>query len=160
MRERLRRHLTYANVMATIAVFGVLAGSGAYAASKIGTRDIENGAVTAKKLHKKAVKTSRIAAAAVTSEKIGSGQVGGKALGTITERSATDADIPPGDSGQAEVQCHANEQVVSGGSDYTGTDVSITASRFEPPNGWSVFLDNEAASGNADLTTHAYCLAP
>jgi hypothetical protein len=158
--SRIRRHLNYANVMSTIAVFAVLAGGSAWAASKIGTQDLENGAVTARKLHKKAVRTSKIAAGAVTSGKIGSGQVGAKALGTIRERSATKQGIPAGDSGQMGVQCHANEQVLSGGSDYGGTDVSITASRFEPPNGWRVFLDNEAASGDADLTVHAYCLAP
>jgi hypothetical protein len=39
------RRLTYANAMATIAVFGVLAGGGAYAASKIGAGDIAKNAV-------------------------------------------------------------------------------------------------------------------
>jgi hypothetical protein len=33
--NRIRRHLTYANVMATVAVF-ILLGGGAYAATKIG----------------------------------------------------------------------------------------------------------------------------
>lgn len=42
---RLRGRLTYANVMSTIAVFGVLAGGGAYAATKIGPRDIRKNAV-------------------------------------------------------------------------------------------------------------------
>ncbi|HMC06639.1 MAG TPA: hypothetical protein VKG89_04495 [Solirubrobacterales bacterium] len=53
--SRIRPHLTYSNVMSTIAVFGVLAGSTAWAASKIGTSEIKNGAVTAKKLHNNAV---------------------------------------------------------------------------------------------------------
>lgn len=42
MLDRIRRRLTYANVMATIAVFGVLAAGGAYAASKIGTNQIKD----------------------------------------------------------------------------------------------------------------------
>lgn len=42
----IRTRLTYANVMATIAVFGVL-GGGAYAASKIGPEDIKKNAVRA-----------------------------------------------------------------------------------------------------------------
>ena len=45
--RRIRAHLTYSNVMSTIAVFGVLAGGSAWAASKIGTNEIEPGAVTA-----------------------------------------------------------------------------------------------------------------
>jgi hypothetical protein len=47
--------LTYANVMATIAVFGVLAGGGAWAASRlakdsVGTRQLRDDAVTSKKV--------------------------------------------------------------------------------------------------------------
>ena len=67
--SRIRPHLTYANVMSTIAVFGVLAGGSAWAASKIDTNQIENGAVTAKKLHKNAVTTKKIKDDAVTGEK-------------------------------------------------------------------------------------------
>jgi hypothetical protein len=44
----MRRHLTYANVVATLAAFGVLAGGGAYAASKIGAEDIKRNAIRTK----------------------------------------------------------------------------------------------------------------
>ena len=46
--DGLRRRLTYANVMSTIAVFGVLAGGGAWAATKIGSDGIKAGAVRSK----------------------------------------------------------------------------------------------------------------
>jgi len=72
---RIRAHLTYANVMATIAVFGVVAGGGAYAASKIDTPDIANKAITAKKLDSEAVKTSKLRSGAVTSDKLAEGAV-------------------------------------------------------------------------------------
>jgi hypothetical protein len=151
MIERLRRRLTYANVMATLAMFAAL-GGGAYAAATIGAGDIKKNAVRSKHIKTNVVKGRDVAEDTLV--------IGAQALGTIRERSATDPDIAAGDSGQAGVQCHANEQFLSGGSDYSGTDVSIAATRFEPPNGWRVFLDNEAGSGEASLTAHVYCLAP
>lgn len=68
--ERIRRYLTYANVMSTIAIFGVLAGGSAFAASKIGTNQIKNGAVTTEKLHDKAVTKPKLGDAAVTTAKL------------------------------------------------------------------------------------------
>jgi hypothetical protein len=67
--RRIRPHLTYSNVMSTIAVFAVLAGGSAWAASKIGTNQIKKGAVTAKKLHNNAVTTAKIRDDAVTGAK-------------------------------------------------------------------------------------------
>ena len=68
--EKLARRLTYANVMSTVAVFGVLAGGSAWAASRIGSRDIKNGAVTTKKLKTAAVTTAKLANNAVTAAKL------------------------------------------------------------------------------------------
>ena len=68
--KRLRSKFTYANVMATIAVFISLGGAG-YAAirlprNSVGTRQIQNGAVTGAKLKKGAVTASAIAPGAIT----------------------------------------------------------------------------------------------
>ncbi|HSI79709.1 MAG TPA: SUMF1/EgtB/PvdO family nonheme iron enzyme [Solirubrobacterales bacterium] len=63
MLNRLQPRLTYANVMSTIAVFGVLAGGGAYAASKIGPKDIRRNAVKSKHVAKNAVKGKQVAEA-------------------------------------------------------------------------------------------------
>jgi hypothetical protein len=68
--EPITRRLTYANAMATIAVFGVLAGGGAYAASKIGAGDIAKNAVRSKHIKKNAVKTPKIKNGAVTEAKL------------------------------------------------------------------------------------------
>ncbi len=42
---KVREHLTYANVVATLALVGVIGGGGAYAASKIGSSGIENNSI-------------------------------------------------------------------------------------------------------------------
>ena len=61
MMRWLQPRLTYANVMSTIAVFGVLAGGGAYAASKIGADDIKRNAVRSKHIKDAQVKRRDIA---------------------------------------------------------------------------------------------------
>lgn len=58
-----------AMVVALLALFVSLGGV-SYAATKIGTRQIKNGAVTAKKLHKNAVTTKKIHNGAVNGAKI------------------------------------------------------------------------------------------
>ncbi len=70
MFDRLRHRLTYANVMSTIAVFGVLAGGGAYAASTIGPEDIKTNAVRSPHIKSGEVKTPDLANGAVTTGKL------------------------------------------------------------------------------------------
>jgi hypothetical protein len=70
MLNGLRSRLTYANVMATVALFLVVAGGGAYAASKL-----KNGSVTSAKLAKGAVTNSKLAKGAVTNSKLADGAV-------------------------------------------------------------------------------------
>ncbi len=62
----LRRHLTYANVVATLALFLVLSGGAAYAAAKldknsVGTKQLKNGAVTTAKLKNGSVTGAKVA---------------------------------------------------------------------------------------------------
>jgi hypothetical protein len=75
MLDRNRHRLTYANVMATIAVFGVLAGGGAYAASKIGPSDIARNAVRSKHIKDSQVKRRDIAAKLIEGLVSGPGSV-------------------------------------------------------------------------------------
>jgi len=63
------RRPTPALIISVMALFIAL-GSGAYAASKIGTNDIKNNAVTGKKIDKKAVKPSKLHRGAVKVNKI------------------------------------------------------------------------------------------
>lgn len=63
-----------ASLLALIALVAALAGT-AYAAKKIGTNQLKNGAVTTKKLKKGAVKPAKLADAAVTTAKLADGAV-------------------------------------------------------------------------------------
>jgi hypothetical protein len=83
--KQIRKRLTYANVMSSLAVFMILGGATAVAATKIGTPQLKAGAVKTGKLAKEAVKagklaknairTDKIADAAVTTPKIADGAV-------------------------------------------------------------------------------------
>jgi hypothetical protein len=67
--KRLRVHLTYANVTATLALFLVLAGGSAFAAGRlaknsVGTKQLKNAAVSAAKIRKGAVTPTKLSAGA------------------------------------------------------------------------------------------------
>ncbi|MET0731141.1 MAG: hypothetical protein ABWZ03_08120 [Solirubrobacterales bacterium] len=72
----MRSKLTYANVASTIALFLALTGGVVYAASKIGTKDIQRQAVTEKKIAPGAVKNGKLAAGSVSTEKLADAAVG------------------------------------------------------------------------------------
>ena len=80
MSGMLRGKFTYANVMSTIAVFGVLAGGSAYAAATIGADDIKNNAVRSRHIRNKAVSTAKLANGAVSTAKLAARAVGSAKL--------------------------------------------------------------------------------
>ena len=83
--KQIRKRVTYANVMSSIAVFLVLGGGAAYAAKKIGSNEIKGNSITTGKIKKEAVvrgkikkaaiDSSRLAESAVTTSKIANGAV-------------------------------------------------------------------------------------
>jgi hypothetical protein len=78
--KQIRQRLTYANVMSSIAVFLVLGGATAFAAShlgknSVGSKQLKKNAVTTAKIKKNAVTAAKIKKGAVTGAKIGSGAV-------------------------------------------------------------------------------------
>jgi hypothetical protein len=86
---RVRKKLTYSNVLASLALFICLGGAAVAAGlpnNSVGAAKLKNGAVTPKKLRKEAVRTLKIAAGAVTGSKLASGAVGAGALanGAVT----------------------------------------------------------------------------
>jgi hypothetical protein len=78
--KRLSKHLTYANVIATLALFIALGAGSAIAASQlapksVGAKQLRPGAVTADKIRKNAVTAPKIEALAVKSGKLAGGAV-------------------------------------------------------------------------------------
>jgi hypothetical protein len=73
--KQIRKRLTYANVMSSVAVFLVLGGGAAYAAKKIGNHQIKGNSITAAKLRKNAVTTAKIKPNAITTKKVAKGAV-------------------------------------------------------------------------------------
>jgi hypothetical protein len=78
--RRLRPGLTYANVVATLALFLALSGGVVWAANKITSKQIGKGAVKNKNLAKNAVKAKNLAKKSVTSAKIAKGAVKNAAI--------------------------------------------------------------------------------
>jgi hypothetical protein len=83
--KKIRKRLTYANVMSSIAVFLVLGGATALAAglakNSVGSKQLKKNAVTAAKIKNNAVTGSKIQAAAVDGSKIAVGAVTAAQLG-------------------------------------------------------------------------------
>lgn len=92
--KQIRKRLTYANVMSSIAVFLVLGGATAFAAvelgkNSVGSKQLKKNAVTTSKIKKNAVTTSKIKKNAVTGAKVKE-----SSLGTVPTANLANS-IPP-----------------------------------------------------------------
>jgi hypothetical protein len=79
--KKIRKRLTYANVMSSIAVFLVIGGASAFAAShlaknSVGTKQLKNNAVTTAKIKKNAVTGAKVKDGSLTGADINLGTVG------------------------------------------------------------------------------------
>jgi hypothetical protein len=73
--KQIRKRLTYANVMSSLAVFLILGGATAFAATKIGANQIKANSIKTGKIVKEAVVTGKIKKGAVTESRIADGAV-------------------------------------------------------------------------------------
>jgi hypothetical protein len=93
--KQIRRHITYANVMSSIAVFLILGGATAFAAvQKIGANEIKANSIKTGKIVKEAVTAGKIKNLAVIEAKLGEGAVTASKIGkeaVTTEKIAKDA---------------------------------------------------------------------
>jgi hypothetical protein len=157
----IRRHLTYANVMSTIAVFVVMGGS-AYALAKhsVGTKQLKNKAVTTKKIKNGAVTGAKIAAGAVPATGF-----------NVTVTSAAGPTITPGNVGGATATCPAGKKAIAGGGLSDGTNNGAYIEDSRPVNGttgsptaggtftgWRVIWQNQTGATNKTPTVYVVCL--
>ncbi len=73
--QAVRKRLSYANVVATMALFLALSGGVVWAAGKVGSKSLKANAVTAGKIKRNAVTNAKIRNSAVTAAKIKAGAV-------------------------------------------------------------------------------------
>src|SRR4051795_8546048 len=80
----IRKRLTYANVMSSLAIFLILGGATAFAAKKIGSSGLKANSVTTAKIKKEAVTTKKIKKNAVTGAKVKDGSLTGADINLST----------------------------------------------------------------------------
>lgn len=152
--RRLRDRLTYANVIATLALFIAL-GGGALAAShlgknSVGSKQLKKNAVTTAKIKNEAVTTEKIKNGSVTNGKLANGSVGSAQLqansitgANVQDGSLSGVDLAPGtiptptprtarlQSGETITGFMAIEVYATGGTEFFGTGSSFA---FLPQN--------------------------
>ena len=151
MIDRFKPRLTYANVVASIALFIVLGGV-AWAHGKIGTPDLKNGAVTTPKLKGNAVKAGKLGPGSVVTAKVADDVVTAPKLGPTTVRTNSVSNTVATKS--VSVSCLAGEQVLGGGGGIPSPGSGHVLARSEPSgNGWSV-----TGHGTSSWTLQVYAL--
>ena len=163
----------HAMAVAMIALLVAL-GSGAYAASKVGTKDIKDEAVTGKKLAKNAVKSNKtkdgglkgkdLKDGTVTSEKLAEGAT---AL-NITVRSSGERVLTPGSDSIVSADCEAGEFATGSSiSLLDGSSLDFAPTRDEPspisspPTGWfSRVVHLGVTTNNIRVIRYVVCASP
>ena len=119
-----RTHLTYANVVATICLFGLLGGATAYAANTIFSTDIVDGQVKTADLANGAATGAKLADGSITGDKVKDGALQGR---DVLDNSLKGADI--------------DESTLSGLGGGGGSPVGVGV---VPPNGFDGPLPKES----------------
>ncbi len=125
------RRLTYANVVATLALFLALSGGVVWAAGKIGAKNLKANAVTAGKIKRNAVTNAKIRGNAVTGTKIKAGAVDFSKLAAGTNLVASASGGPIAANATAPASIPLNNAVT-----------------FTPATGVASFLSIEARGSN------------
>jgi hypothetical protein len=156
-----------AMVVAVIALIVALGGS-AYAAHKIGSKNLKKNAVTTKKIKDGAVTSGKLANGAVTGAKLAKGAVG------VVMRQGAPVTITSGSATHLDANCRPGERATGGGvfnESQVGTLV-LTSSYPLPnplsppptgdgqtPTGWRVWLKNNTPGSDYTVNAYVICIA-
>jgi hypothetical protein len=174
MRALIARRLTYANVMATVAVFLALGGVG-YAvtipSNSVGTSQLRPRAVTNAKLANNSVNARNVIRNTIGTSQLGPFQVRARNFGPITFREAS-VTVPaaPGGAGTVSSRpvtrvCNSNEKAISAGTRWTNgstalpdnTNVSTVEVNYQSRTGFGVF-GATARGANATSSPHTFTI--
>ena len=167
--DAVRARLTYANVIATIALFLALGGS-AYAVTAgkntVTSKSIAKGAVKTADIANKAVSAKKLKPGAVPANAIAANSINADKLGPVVTRKAT-VDLPANSTRSATVYCKAGEQLLGGGSSAVGhggsedastpTQVNKDPEEGAPAQGWLATYTS-STTGTATIFAWAVCL--
>ena len=172
-----RKRLTYANVVATMALFIALATGGAYAThenifssdivdGEVKTADIANGAITTAKVGTGQIGSSKIPVGGVNGDDIRNGNVGSidiagdavtaSKIGTLIVRTN-------GGTGEASATCNSGETLIAGGGNaFNNGFVPLGSSEPIPVIGTNEFVSWNVVSTdpNAGVQARVVCLLP
>ena len=138
-----RKRLSYANVVATMALFLALGGGVVWAAGKVGSKNLRANAVTAAKIKRNAVTNAKIRDDAVTAAKIKDGAVDFTKLATGTNLLASAVSAAVAANGTTPVNVPLSGPIA-----------------FTPASGTADFLSVEAKGGNLGRVDPAKPCAP
>jgi hypothetical protein len=166
--KTIRKYLSFSNVVACLALFLALGGSAwAVAKNSIGTAQLKNNAVTAKKIKKNAITTAKIKNGAVTGKKVKLSSLGKVPSAQVADSATTAASATTAgsaDSADMAAALENQENVfvkMNGGESLTLVqygDVSITAQCVKNESGGdhirlfgATTVDGAVMAGNDDL---------
>ena len=153
-----------AMIVAIVALIAALGGS-AYAATKVGTKQLKKNAVSTLKIKNDAVTAAKIANNAVTGAKIANGAVG------VVMRQGPDTTVSANNFAKAEVSCNPGERATGGGvfNESNVSSVFVTSSYPTPnpttrpptgngqtPTGWRVWV-RDTSGGQQIVNAYVIC---
>jgi hypothetical protein len=164
----LRKHISYANVIATLALFLALAGGIAWALEKRSVKGVH--------IAEDAFKSRHIQNAKVKSWDLRDGAVGTAKLGAIAERAGAPQTVPGGTAGDGDAQsrvasarCEPGETALSAGVEWvtdapTEDEVFIgelrrIAATPTEGQGWTASAGHDLAT-DEQFRVVAHCLSP
>ena len=158
MRKRLRPRLTYANVIATMALFLALGGGAAFAASTLGKNSVGG-----RQLKRNAVTGAKVKDGSLSATDFKAGQLPTGARGPVGERGLQGAAGAPGatsvvirygervgvkdpeEVGQSLASCEPGETLTGGGYDLEGEPAPVEGPEYISP--YTLIVDRPGGEG-------------